>query len=204
MSVVKYVAVTLGILLVGLLGVIGETVPAGTETSGNGASGASSVGYQVWFHRGEQLYVVSRMEQTTPRVGTLALESLLDGPWPEEDTAGVDTAIPAGTRLLGLGIDKGIATVDLTSEYESGGGTTSMTMRLAQVVCTLNQFPTVKGVLFKLDGQPVHVLGGEGILIGHPLKCSDYKDLLPAILIDQPSIGATIPSPVAVSGTANV
>jgi hypothetical protein len=241
MSVVKYVAVTLGILLVGLLGVIaascgtgngpqsagpvptsaqetsaqtglvetntgfsGETVPAGTETSGNGASGASSVGYQVWFHRGEQLYVVSRMEQTTPRVGTLALESLLDGPWPEEDTAGVDTAIPAGTRLLGLGIDKGIATVDLTSEYESGGGTTSMTMRLAQVVCTLNQFPTVKGVLFKLDGQPVEVLGGEGIVIDHPLRCADYRNLLPAILVDQPSIGAKVPSPVTVSGTANV
>jgi hypothetical protein len=179
------------------------TTAADTGTTSS-QSGGSFVGYQVWFHRGEQLYVVSRMEPPTPRVGSLALYSLLEGPHPEEDTGGVDTQIPAGTKLLGLAIDKGIATVDLTSEFESGGGTASMTMRLAQVVCTLDQFPTVKGVLFKLDGQPVDVLGGEGIVIDHPLKCSDYKELLPAILVAKPSIGATIPSPVTVSGTANV
>jgi germination protein M len=243
MSGMKYVAIALGIVLAGLLGVIAAScgtgsgaqsagpVPAvteqepgqtglvetgagysgdtnqtdtGTTASSTTASGESSVGYQVWFHRGEQLYVVSRLEPATPRVGSLALYSLLEGPHPEEDTGGVDTQIPAGTKLLGLGIDKGIATVDLTSEFESGGGTASMTMRLAQVVCTLDQFPTVKGVLFKLDGQAVDVLGGEGIVIDHPLKCSDYKELLPAILVARPSIGATISSPVTVSGTANV
>src|SRR5919108_1009328 len=147
-----------------------ETVPPPATTSGSGA-GQPLLRYQVWFHRGEQLYVVTRTQNPTPRVGTAALEALLAGPDDGERAGGVQTQIPVGTQLLSLAVDKGIATVDLTSEYESGGGTASMTMRLAQVVCTVDQFPTVKGVLFKLDGEAVDVLGGEGIVIDHPPTC---------------------------------
>jgi immunoglobulin-like protein involved in spore germination/sporulation and spore germination protein len=182
-------------------GTEGGTLPIPTDTSGQGSA---LVRYKVWFHRGEQLFVVTRTQSATPRVGTAAMEALLEGPSPGERSAGVATQVPDGTQLLGLIVGKGIATVDLTSEYESGGGTTSMTMRLAQVVCTLDQFPTVKGVLFKLDGRPVDVLGGEGIVIDHPLRCRDYRDLLPVILVTSPAIGQTVSTPVAVSGSANV
>jgi germination protein M len=179
----------------------GGTLPVVTDTSGQGSA---LIHYKVWFHRGEQLFVVTRTQSSTPRVGTAAVEALLEGPSASERSAGVATQIPDGTQLLGLIVDKGIATVDLTSEYESGGGTASMTMRLAQVVCTLNQFPSVKGVLFQLDGRPVDVLGGEGIVIDHPLRCRDYKDLLPAILVTSPGIGQAVSNPVTVSGSANV
>ena len=178
-----------------------ETVPPPTGTSGGGAG---LLRYQVWFHRGEQLFVVTRTQNATPRVGSAALEALLEGPTESERAAGVQTQIPDGTQLLSLAIDHGIATVDLTSEYESGGGTASMTMRLAQVVCTLDQFPTVKGVLFELDGRRIDVLGGEGIVIDHPLTCRNYNDLLPAILVASPVIGETVGNPVTVSGSANV
>lgn len=179
----------------------GETT-APTETSAGGGGGL--VHYEVWFHRGEQLYVVNRSEPATPRVGTAALEALLAGPSRAERAAGVQTQVPQGTQLLGLGIANGIATVDLTSEYEAGGGTASMTMRLAQMVCTLDQFRTVKGVLFRLDGSPVDVLGGEGIVIDHPLRCADYEELLPVILVLGPAIGQEVSSPVTVFGSANV
>jgi germination protein M len=182
-------------------GTEGGSLPIPTDTSGQGSA---LVRYKVWFHRGEQLFVVTRTQSATPRVGTAAMEALLEGPSPGERSAGVATQIPDGTQLLGLIVDKGIATVDLTSEYESGGGTASMTMRLAQVVCTLDQFPTVKGVLFKLDGRPVDVLGGEGIVIDHPLRCRDYRDLLPVILVTSPAIGQAVSNPVTVSGSANV
>ena len=174
----------------------GSSLPIPTDTSGQGAA---LVRYKVWFHRGEQLFVVTRTQSATPRVGTAAMEALLEGPSPGERSAGVATQIPDGTQLLGLIVDKRIATVDLTSEYESGGGTASMTMRLAQVVCTLDQFPTVKGVLFQLDGRPV-----EGIVIDHPLRCRDYRDLLPVILVTSPAIGQAVSNPVTVSGSANV
>lgn len=178
---------------------VGTGTGSGTETSGDGV-----VHYKVWFHRGEQLYVVGRSAAVTPRIGSAALTDLLAGPTTAEHDAGVGTQIPDGTELLGLSIDNGIATVDLTSEYESGGGTASMTMRLAQVVCTLDQFGTVKGVLFQLDGHAVDVLGGEGIVIDHPLRCRDYRDLLPVILVTSPADGETVATPVTVTGSANV
>jgi germination protein M len=179
-----------------------ETVPEPTGTSTGG--GPARFHYQVWFHRGEQLFVVRRTQNATPRVGTVALEALLSGPTETERLAGVQTQIPDGTQLLGLAIEKGIATVDLTSEYESGGGSASMTMRLAQVVYTLTQFPTVRGVRFALDGEPIDVLGGEGIVIDHPLTRKDYVDLLPAILVETPTMGQTVGNPVTVAGSANV
>ena len=177
---------------------VGTDAATGTETSGG------VIHYKVWFHRGEQLSVVGRARAATPRIGSAALADLLAGPTTAEHDAGIGTQIPDGTELLGLSIDEGIATVDLTSEYESGGGTASMTMRLAQVVCTLDQFPTVKGVLFQLDGRAVDVLGGEGIVIDHPLRCRDYRDLLPAILVTSPAEGEMVANPVTVTGSANV
>ena len=147
------------------------------------------------------LFVTYRTEPATPRVGTAALESLLEGPDSFETGYGLRTAIPDGTQLLGLSIDDGIARVDLTSEFESGGGSLSMQPRLAQIVYTITQFPTVKGVVFSLDGQPIDVLGGEGVIIDHPLTRRDFADLLPAILVTSPALNQAVESPSS-SGAA--
>ena len=72
-----------------------------------------------------------------------------------------------------------------------------MFMRLAQVVFTLTQFPTVEGVNFKLDGEPIDVLGGEGIIIDHPMSRADYEDMSPAILVESPTVGDTVRQPPA-------
>jgi germination protein M len=186
-----------------------ETAPPPTETNSGtvvetGSSSASGVLYQVWLVRGESLFVTWREREGTPRVGTAAMEDLLAGPTPLEARAGVTTVIPVGTRLLGLTITKGVATVDLSSEFESGGGSASMSARLAQVACTLDQFDTVKGVSFELDGRPVDVFSGEGIVLDHPVRCRDYEELLPVILVEHPAIGQRVESGVTVSGSANV
>jgi spore germination protein GerM len=180
---------------------------------------AETFAFEVWFARdagtrtgegGEQtplgplLFSTPRTEEETPRVAQAALEALLAGPSSVEATAGVSTAIPEGTRLLGVTIEDGIATVDLSAEYESGGGSLAMFMRLAQVVYTVTQFPTVEGVLFELDGQPVEVFSGEGIVLDGPVTREDYEDMLPAITVATPGIGAEIQSPVRIAGTANV
>jgi germination protein M len=157
--------------------------------------------FELWFTKGENLYLSHRVRRTDQRVGTAALRLLIEeGP----GNADLATAIPADTKVLGLVIEDGIAHVDLSSEFESGGGSLSMQMRLAQVVYTLTQFPTVKGVLFELDGRPVDVIGGEGIVVDHPLTRKDFADFLYPIVVTTPVAGQTVGNPVQVSGTANV
>lgn len=172
----------------------------GTET----APPPSRVTYQVWFANADGLFVTYRSETATPRVGTAALESLLEGPDDFERGYGLTSEVPDGTQLLGLTIEDGIARVDLTSEFESGGGSASMQTRIAQVVYTITQFPTVKGVLFSLDGQPVDVIGGEGIVVDEPLTRRGFADLLPAILVSSPTLGQEVGSPFTIRGSANV
>jgi germination protein M len=190
-------------------GDVAETSGGTSSVMTSGGSSTSSgsttrVQYEVWFTRDESLFMVKRAVASTPRIGTAAMESLLAGPGPREQGAAVGSQIPAGTQLLGLSVEDGVATVDLTSEFESGGGSASMNMRIAQVVYTLTQFPTVKGVLFELDGQHVDVLGGEGVVVDEPVTRRDYRSLVPAILVTDPQIGARVDDPVVVQGTANV
>jgi germination protein M len=179
-------------------------VTATTDGASTSTGGSDLITYQVWFTRGESLYVVTRTANATPRVGTAALEALLQAPDTSEQSAGIGSQVPQGTQLLGLSVDNGIATVDLTSEFESGGGSESMNMRIAQIVYTLTQFPTVKGVLFQLDGQPVDVFGGEGVIVDHPVTRRDYRSLLPPILVRTPESGDRVANPVTVTGSANV
>ncbi len=187
-----------------------ETEPDGEEPSGTGEEPseepepAADIGYRVWFVHGEGLHTVNRTHEATRAVGAAALTDLLAGPSEAERSDGISTAVPAGTRLLGLVVSGGIATVDLGSEFESGGGSLSMMARLGQVACTLDQFRTVKGVSFKLDGEPVDVFSGEGIVLDKPVTCTDYEDLLPVILVDSPTPGSEIRSGTKVTGSANV
>jgi hypothetical protein len=190
-----------------------EPAPTGTETTPTEVAPLEPVSFEVWFAKPDldprlsgggdpKLFPVPRSAQTLA-VGRAALEELIAGPTPN-DGSHVSSAVPAQTRLLGLNIEDGLATVDLSSEFESGGGTLSMQMRLAQVVFTLTQFPTVDRVAFRLDGEPVSVFSGEGIVLDGPVDREDYADLMPAIIVESPDPGARVSSPVTVSGTANV
>jgi Immunoglobulin-like domain of bacterial spore germination/Sporulation and spore germination len=163
-----------------------------------------TVTLDVWFHLGEKLFQTRRTLPATRAVGATSMEQLLAGPTPEETEAGVGTSVPPGTEFRALSIEGGVATVDLSSEYESGGGSFSMFMRLAQVVYTLTQFESVDGVLFELDGEPVQVFSSEGIVLDGPVDRQDYMDLFPIILVEQPLIGDRVTSPVTISGVANV
>jgi hypothetical protein len=152
------------------------------------------------------LVPVLREIPRTQAVGAAAVNALLAGP-NEAELAGrpaMYTTVPEGTRLLGLTIDDGVATVDLSREFESGGGTASVLGRLAQVVYTLTQFPTVDAVSFKLDGEAVTAFSGEGVILDQPVGRADYTDQLAAIFVDRPAWGAAAGNPVRVTGLSNV
>jgi germination protein M len=152
------------------------------------------------------LVPVLREIPKTPAVGAAAMAALIAGPMGDEleGRPAMYTTIPDGTRFLGLTIDGGVATVNLSKEFDTGGGSASVLGRLAQVVYTLTQFPTVKSVQFELDGEPATVFSGEGVLVDRPVGRDDYTKQLPAIFVDRPAWGGVLANPARLAGMANV
>jgi germination protein M len=151
----------------------------------------------------EGLVPTLRDVPATPAVARAAMETLLRGEI-LGDYDVLSSAIPAGTRLLGLSIRDGIATVDLSREFESGGGSASTFYRLGQVVYTLTQFSTVDAVRFQVEGRTVTTFGSEGIILDGPQSRADYEDLLPSVFVDRPAFAAAAGNPVRLTGNANV
>jgi spore germination protein GerM len=158
-----------------------DTTVTTTETPATtpATTAAGTTQVSVWLARGEKLEPVTRSVPSVPRIGAEAVKALLAGPTATETRNGFTTAVPKETRFLDLVIDAaGIAKVDLSRDFESGGGTLGLTLRLAQVACTVGQFPTVKGVRFALNGELVSVFSGNGIVIDKPVTCDSYREVL--------------------------
>lgn len=152
----------------------------------------------------EGLVPILREIPETTALARAAMDALLAGPTTGESTGDISSAIPDGTRLLGLSIKNGVATVDLSTDFDSGGGSASMQYRLGQVVYSLTQFSTVKSVVFQVEGQTVTVFGSEGITLDGPVARDDFYDLLPDIFVDRPAYRAALGNPGRVTGNANV
>jgi germination protein M len=155
---------------------------------------------------GPYLVPVYRGVPETEGIAAAAVNALLEGPTQDEmdGTPSISSAVPAGTELLGIAIEDGVATVDLTGEFDDGGGTASMAARLAQLVFTLTRFPTVDSMVLHLDGEPVEVFSSEGIILDGPQTRDDYLEQVPPIFVDSPAWGEVVESPLVVTGIANV
>lgn len=100
------------------------------------------------------------------------LLALLQGPG---GLRGMSTEIPRDTRFNSLEVEEGVATVDLSENFEQGPGR-SLAMRLAQVVYTLTEDPVVDAVQFSFEGVGGPVIGPGGRLI-LTVRRSDYRPL---------------------------
>lgn len=188
--------------------VASPTAPGGSPDP-TASPGETTIVRTYFYLGGEQgsagLVPLLREVPETRAVATAAMQALLAGPTADESAERVITsAVPDGSRLLGLTIEDGVATVDLSSEFESGGGSMAVFVRLGQVVFTLTQFPTVRTVLFEIEGQPVTVFSSEGIVLHGPVGRDQYADLLPMVFVDRPALGAAIGNPARIAGSANV
>ena len=147
--------------------------------------------------------LVAVHETGQAEVPAAALASLLDGPPEAAAASGITTEIPDGTEVVSLAVGAdGVATVELSSTFDDGGGSASMFGRLAQLTYTLTAFPSVDSVLLLENGAVVEVFSSEGIVLDGPMVRDDFEDQLPGILVESPAWGAPVSLPFGVSGTA--
>jgi spore germination protein GerM len=104
-----------------------------------------------------------------------AIKRLLAGPAQNEGT----TTIPEGTQLLDLRLEVDGIHLNLSQEFTSGGGSTSMMGRLAQILYTATSLNPEAAVWLSVEGKPLDVLGGEGLMVDQPLTRKAMEGMFP-------------------------
>jgi hypothetical protein len=165
---------------------------------------AETTSAAVYFLRDGKIAPVRRTILETPHPELAAVSALLEGPTDDEAAEGLVTAIPETTEVTGVSVKDGVATVDLSGDFDDGGGSASMLGRVAQIVATLTRFEGVERVAFELDGKKVESIGGEGVVVDPPIGRLAIEEQTPQILIESPLPGDRVSNPVRLSGTANV
>jgi len=158
--------------------------------------------YEAWFNYDGYLFVTHRTEPFVPGVGARSVEAVLEGPTNDESAAGLSSAINPGTRLLGLTIHSGVATVNLDETFGAEETPATAVGSLSQIVYTLTQFDSIDGVVFEVGGSRLTNFGGYELR--GPQRRASFADQLPAILLESPGIGERVSSPVTISGSADV
>ncbi len=98
------------------------------------------------------------------------MEALFSGPSGLEKISGVYSEIPPETKLLGIKEDKYSYTINISDDFEYGGGADSMKIRVKQLVTTATQAANGKDVYLEINGKRAEYIGGEGIMILQPLQ----------------------------------
>jgi len=149
-----------------------EEAPAATATEQAGQI------YWVQDQAGQIVLVpraVETAEAEAPAARLRALfAELMAGP--EGATGGPFSAIPPDTELLDLSVQSDGVHVNLSQSFTQGGGSAAMMGRLAQVVYTATTLDPETPVWLSVAGEPLTLLGGEGLIIPQPITRADVAD----------------------------
>jgi spore germination protein GerM len=131
------------------------TVTVPTTVSPGGASVA------VYFLNSNALQAQEYPVEGEVTLGK-ALDFVLATP-PDDTSPALHTSVPPDTRLRGVEVADGLATIDLTSEINDIGGSTQK-QAFAQIVFTALGFDEVQEVRFLIDGRPIDAPTDDGNL----------------------------------------
>ena len=127
---------------------------------------------------GEDVYTaVLRLKQDWVKMSDVefAVSNLLKGPSSSEKNNGMYSEIPYGTKLLSVKEDSQKVIINLSADFEFGGGGDSLYKRVYQLIKTVNK-NTAKPVYLFIDGRQADIIGGEGLMLKQPLKGNSLND----------------------------
>lgn len=133
---------------------------------------------QIYLLRdtGKNLELVPKPIEVNTNQPNGVLEAAFQGLLTEPEDAKVSSTIPEGTKLRSLRVQEDGIHVDLSQEFTTGGGSASMSGRLAQVIYTATTLDTNANVWIEVEGKPLELLGGEGLEITQPMTRQSFQE----------------------------
>jgi len=124
----------------------------------------------IYFVKDEKVLPVDRKVSKNKNKMAFAIEELLKGPAEKETSGGYLTEIPLTTEVLNVKETPKYYIIDLSNDFQSGGGSLSMTLRLSQLTKTASEQANNKKLYLFLDGKKAYFIGGEGLVVPSPLN----------------------------------
>jgi hypothetical protein len=146
---------------------------------------------------------VHQVEKSSAVAGAALNEMIVGNP----QTPGAYRVVPADSRILGINLDQGLATVDFSGEVlKANVGASGEALGIASIVNTLTEFSTIQKVQFTVDGQADKGMDwwGHVGLYEQPFIRDLSSVYEPAIWVTTPVAGHTITTPVEISGNARI
>lgn len=179
--VIGFSLLLIGVVQIGALWTIARTiVPSLLRTSTIEEVQPAKFSPQIY-----QLEIVNNRIQlvpepvyTTTTSPQLALKLAIEKLFTYSAIVDPTTAIPQGTKLLDLQVENKNIFLNLSSEFATGGGSSSMTYRVAQVLYTVTSIEPHTSVFLSIEGTPLdenYPLGGEGLLLEYPLTRQQFN-----------------------------
>jgi spore germination protein GerM len=112
--------------------------------------------------------MVPEASQTDPL--PFAIQELLKGPTTQEKEQGFYSEIPKGTALLSVHDQNNKVVVNLSKQFEVGGGSNSITQRLEELKKTTYAVDRKHQLEIFVEGKPLETLGGEGLEVPGSVK----------------------------------
>jgi spore germination protein GerM len=138
--------------------------------------GLDVVGSRVYLR--PQALLIRNKGISDPMAVETAISELLSSNF----ASNLTTAVPSGTRLLGMQAKPDEIRINLSQEFVEGGGSEAMIYRVAQVLYTATSLNPQAKVYLEIEGQPVnedHPLGGEGLVLEQPMTRQSFTTAFP-------------------------
>ena len=128
----------------------GTVVPPAASSSQIPAEKEASLTYYLPTEDGLHILPSTVKVKAADRTAKTAIEEML-----RADRKSKYPLVPAGTRLKSIHIEDGTCTVNFTKELNQLQGETGQSLFIAMTVDTLTEFPNIKRVEFRAEGQLV-------------------------------------------------